>query len=62
MSETMVEPYLTSKEVARWIRVSTATLCRWRQRGEGPRATWMSQGCPRYRREDVEAWLRKIAG
>lgn len=61
MSETVVVQYLTTKEVSRWLRVSATTLCRWRQTGEGPRATWMSRGCPRYRREDVEAWLKKVA-
>lgn len=61
MSETMIEPYLTTGEVASWLRVSSSTLCRWRQSGDGPRATWLSPGCPRYRREDVEAWLKKAS-
>lgn len=41
MSETMIEQYLTTNEVAQWIRVSASTLCRWRQDGRGPRATWL---------------------
>lgn len=61
MSELLVEPFLTTREVSRWLRVSASTLCRWRQTGEGPRATWLSVGCPRYRRQDVEAWLKKAA-
>lgn len=55
------EPLLTAAEVARWIRVSQATLCRWRQSGRGPRVAWLSPTCPRYRRGDVEAWLKKVA-
>lgn len=49
--------YLTTNEVSAWVRVSAATLCRWRQSGEGPRVTWLSATCPRYERGDVEAWL-----
>ncbi|MEX0428037.1 helix-turn-helix transcriptional regulator [Nocardioides sp. DS6] len=50
-----------SDEVAQWLRVSQATLCRWRQSGCGPRVTWMSRTCPRYRRSDVESWLEKAS-
>lgn len=37
MSDTIIEQYLTTNEVAQWIRVSASTLCRWRQDGRGPR-------------------------
>jgi hypothetical protein len=50
---------LTSNEVASWIRVSPSTLCRWRQRAEGPRVTWLSPTCPRYQAADVERWLAR---
>lgn len=53
--------FLTSEEVALWMRVSPSTLCRWRQIGHGPRVTWLSKTCPRYRRSDVEAWLERAA-
>lgn len=56
-----VEEILTSREVAGWIRVSESTLCRWRQRGMGPRVTWMTPTCPRYRRLDVEQWLTRAS-
>lgn len=56
-----VEEILTSSEVARWIRVSESTLCRWRQQGLGPRVTWMAPTCPRYRRSDVELWLERAS-
>ncbi len=58
MSEMTIEQYLTTNEVAQWIRVSASTLCRWRQDGRGPRATWLSETVPRYRRTDVEHWLQ----
>lgn len=53
--------YLTSEELASWLRVSPSTLCRWRKTGQGPRCTWLSPSCPRYLRADVEAWLRRAA-
>lgn len=53
--------YLTSDELAAWLRVSPSTLCRWRKTGQGPRCTWLSATCPRYLRADVEAWLRRAA-
>lgn len=55
--EEQVQDFMTSDEVADWIRVSPSTLCRWRQTGHGPRVTWLSPTCPRYRRGDVETWL-----
>lgn len=68
MTTTLTKPvtgipsdYLTSEELASWIRVSPSTLCRWRKTGQGPRCTWLSPTCPRYLRADVEAWLRRAA-
>jgi predicted DNA-binding transcriptional regulator AlpA len=52
---------LTSREVAVALKVSKSTLCRWRQTGLGPRVTWLSPTCPRYRRSDVDVWLRRMA-
>jgi predicted DNA-binding transcriptional regulator AlpA len=54
-----MDDILTSGEVAKWIRISESTLCRWRQRGIGPHAIWMAPTCPRYRRSDVEKWLEQ---
>jgi predicted DNA-binding transcriptional regulator AlpA len=53
--------YLTTVEVAVWLGLSSTTLGRWRQRGEGPKATWMTAACVRYLRSDVEAWLKDKA-
>mgnify|MGYP000014695888 FL=1 len=48
---------LDEKQVAKLLRVSLASVRRWRQRKTGP--TYIKAGaCVRYRREDVEAWLR----
>jgi predicted DNA-binding transcriptional regulator AlpA len=52
---------LTSKEVAAALQVSSATLSRWRQTGHGPRVVWLTPYAPRYRPEDVEAWLSRSA-
>lgn len=49
-------PLLTSSEVAALLHVSTSTLTRWRQRGEGP--PWLQLGgLPRYSSSDVSSWL-----
>lgn len=52
---------LTSKEVAAALQVSCATLSRWRQTGHGPRVVWLTPYAPRYRPEDVTAWLARSA-
>jgi hypothetical protein len=55
-----VDEYLTSEEVAAWLRVATSTVCRWRLAGRGPRVTWLSPSLPRYRKADVADWLRRM--
>lgn len=57
--ELAMPVYLTTAELAKLTKVDPSTLSRWRQRGEGPRVTWLSSTCPRYRWEDVEAWLQE---
>ncbi|AKU18107.1 helix-turn-helix transcriptional regulator [Luteipulveratus mongoliensis] len=52
---------LTTEQVAQALQVSPSTLCRWRQSGRGPRATWLTPSCPRYRQDDVDAWLMAAA-
>jgi predicted DNA-binding transcriptional regulator AlpA len=52
---------LTAKEVSEWLATSPATLCRWRQSGQGPRWVALGDSSPRYRREDVEEWLDQQA-
>jgi predicted DNA-binding transcriptional regulator AlpA len=48
---------LDEKQVAKLLRVSLASVRRWRQHKVGP--TYIKAGaCVRYRREDVDAWLR----
>lgn len=48
---------MTRREVAGLLRVSQACLCRWARAGDGPRCLWLSPTVPRYRREDVLAFL-----
>ena len=48
---------LTVRELAAELKVSVRTLERWRRDGTGP--AWMTVGrAVRYRRGDVDAWLR----
>lgn len=51
---------MTSAEVAELLHVSQATLCRWRQRGSGPRVLWLSPRVPRYLRADVQYWIERV--
>lgn len=53
--------FLTTQEVARALKVTPSTLCRWRARGVGPRVFWLGEASPRYKREDVIAWLEDVA-
>jgi Helix-turn-helix domain len=52
---------MTRREVAGLLRVSQACLCRWARSGVGPRCLWLSATVPRYRREDVLAFLAQAA-
>lgn len=56
-----MDEYLTTEEVALWLRVAPSTVCRWRLAGKGPRVTWLSPSLPRYKKSDVFAWLEAVA-
>lgn len=53
-------PLLTEQELADYCRVSLRTVQRWRNEGTGPPVLWAGDR-PRYRLEDVDAWLRRRA-
>lgn len=55
------DEYMTTEEVAAWLKVAPSTVCRWRMASKGPRVTWLSPTLPRYRRADVAAWLEQVA-
>jgi predicted DNA-binding transcriptional regulator AlpA len=55
------EELLTEAEVARWLRVSVSSLKRLRLSGEGPPSINVSKRAIRYKRADVEEWLRQRA-
>jgi hypothetical protein len=54
-----VHELMTSAEVAALLRVSPATLCRWRERGIGPRVHWLTARVPRYSWHDVQGWMER---
>jgi hypothetical protein len=54
-----VHELMTSAEVAALLRVSQGTLCRWRERGIGPRVFWLSARMPRYSWHDVQRWMER---
>lgn len=65
MSETVTEPNLVSplldsREVAAYLKVSEATLSRWRTDTKGPPFLRMG-GITRYRLDAVEGWLASLA-
>jgi predicted DNA-binding transcriptional regulator AlpA len=54
------DPLLSPEQVYTWLGVSEATLRRWRDKGVGPAYIRAPGGrVIRYRRSDVEAWLRE---
>jgi predicted site-specific integrase-resolvase len=50
---------LTPKDLAEYLKVSEATVRRWRQEKRGPRVTWISARRARYRWRDVQSWLAR---
>ena len=52
---------LNSTQVAQALGVNRSTLSRWRAQGVGPRVYWLGKASPRYREEDVLAWLERNA-
>jgi hypothetical protein len=54
-----VHELMTSAEVAALLRVSQATLCRWREKGIGPRVLWLAARTPRYSWHDVQRWMER---
>jgi excisionase family DNA binding protein len=49
---------LTEKELAKYVRVTLRTVQRWRYKREGPPVLWAGDK-PRYRKAEVDAWLRQ---
>jgi excisionase family DNA binding protein len=54
----MPEVLMTERELAEYCRVSIATVRRWRAEGTGPPVEWAGTR-PRYRRSEVDAWLKR---
>lgn len=56
MAQPAPQSLLDERDVARWIRVSVATLRYWRGEGKGPRYHKVGQRV-RYTQSDVQDWL-----
>jgi excisionase family DNA binding protein len=52
------QTYMTQKQVAEMLGLSTATLESWRIRGKGPRYLKLGR-CVRYLVADLEAWIER---
>ena len=53
-------PFMTRKEAARFLRLSTATLSNYERRVEGPRAFRAGRGKWLYKSEDLLDWLTQL--
>jgi DNA-binding transcriptional MerR regulator len=51
---------MTEQELADYCRVALRTVRYWRSEGTGPPVLWAGNR-PRYRKTDVDAWLRRRA-
>lgn len=52
---------LTPKQVGKILGVTQSTLCRLRQNGEGPRFVWVTDHTPRYREDELLAYIEERA-
>ena len=52
---------LSPTEVSKILGVATSTLCRMRQSGTGPRCVWVTDHAPRYRVDDILAYVEAHA-
>lgn len=50
---------LDSRDVAKLLRVSYDTVCKWRQHHCGPKFYIMEKGAVRYRLDDLFEWQRQ---
>lgn len=60
MSMIQEQTWMTSREVADYIRVSYVTLRTWRHEGKGPpyvKFADVTSGPVRYRKQDVDDWM-----
>jgi len=55
----MMERLLRIEDVAEWLGVKPSTVYSWLQRGRGPPVVKLPSGAVRFRREAVEAWVKK---
>lgn len=55
------DPWLNSNQAAEYLGYSSKTLAKWRQlgTGRGPKFTKTTTGQPRYRRSELDRWLKR---
>lgn len=52
---------LTPKKVGQILGVTQSTLCRLRQEGRGPKFVWVTDHTPRYREDELLAYIEERA-
>ncbi|NHO42785.1 AlpA family phage regulatory protein [Acetobacter fabarum] len=55
-----LEQFLTAKEVAKCLKVTTRTLYRRMDSGNFPRPVKFSENCVRWREQDVKSWISSL--
>lgn len=58
MASEVMDPLLTTQQLADYLQKPVSTLYQWRYRSEGPRGIKVG-GNVRYRLSDVQAWLER---
>lgn len=57
-----LEQFLTAKEVASCLKVTTRTLYRRMDSGNFPRPVKFSENCVRWRERDIRTWISSLEG
>ncbi|WP_338331280.1 MULTISPECIES: helix-turn-helix transcriptional regulator [Acetobacter] len=55
-----LEQFLTAKEVASCLKVTTRTLYRRMDSGNFPKPVKFSENCVRWREQDVKSWISSL--
>jgi predicted DNA-binding transcriptional regulator AlpA len=58
MKDLNPDPLLTEAEAAAYVSYRPRTLASWRRTGRGPRFVAVSKTSVRYRRSDLDAWIK----
>lgn len=58
MSDEKLEKLFTASQIAKKFNIKANALAIWRHRGKGPKYIKLSRRAVRYRKSDVQDWLK----